>query len=260
MEKLAAVFLTAIALAGCVFDPSGIAAGDGWFVDSACDNCKSDFIADGATIDVGKKDSVKPKPDAKIDSKKSDAIKSDSPKPDILKPDSQKPDALKPDSKPSCAGVNCNYGSCDPKTGKCVCNTGFDGTYCNQCAYAYGPAPPACNALSSSVSVKILGSSPYPKGSTQTVEVTFTNATTYKFWIECVLGPPCPLGQIYIPPSGPKAITLTGNLPSATTNVPKVFTVKWILGTSGPADRRFQAEATGPKDKATDNKSIAIQQ
>ena len=30
-----------------------------------------------------------------------------------------------------CTGVNCSHGSCDKKTGKCVCNTGWTGKDCN---------------------------------------------------------------------------------------------------------------------------------
>jgi hypothetical protein len=257
----AALFMAASVLGGChLIFPYEVEPAPDSSSDAVVDG-GSDSRVDGASIDVSKTDSVKPDTN-RIDGLKPDTLKSDTQQqdnqlpdvlqPDTLQPDALQPDLLQPDAKPLCAGINCNYGSCDPKTGKCVCSTGFDGTYCNQCAYAYGPYP-TCAALSTTVSINLSGTSPYNKLGSTTVDINFINATTFQTQIDCLsgscVGNPSAKGSLSQP---------NGNLPTATTNVQAKHTIQWTFGGSGPTDLRLRVFATGPKETKEDNKSIAL--
>ena len=206
----------------------------------------SDAIADGG-------------PDSMTDGQTSDfevnddSLQPDALMPDVLKPDNQLPDTLKPDID-LCAGVTCgSFGSCKPTTGKCVCNTGFAGVICNKCAFAYGPAYPTCNAIAPTVAIKINCSSPCNKLSTTTVDITFSNATTFTTQLDCLSGT-CVGNSAAVGTANPP----NGALPTTTTNTQKLHTIQWTFGGSDPTDLRIRVFVTGPGGTIEDNKSVAL--
>ena len=252
MPRILVAVLTAILLGGChllfPFHPAVA-------VDSGMDSGLPDV--DGGKADGFLPDSISlesMKPDGKTgDWKLFDSLHSD-----FRPPDTHPPDTLKPDID-LCKGVTCNYGSCIPATGKCKCNTGYDGVGCDKCAFGYSSTYPTCNPLQPDVTVNIKCTSPCKSGSTVDVDVTFTNTVSYTVKVECVDSAACVLaptkaGKIYIPPSTTQALSHSGTLSAS-----QVVTVKWILGTPAPADVRFRAYAYGvPTTTAQeDNKSIA---
>ncbi len=173
-------------------------------------------------------------------------------KPDILKPDTLVPDTLKPDTRNLCTGIECSHGTCDPKTGKCMCDTGFAGIGCDKCAYAYGPYP-TCTALLPTVAIKINCNSPCNKFGTTTVDIKFTNAITFRTQLDCVSGT-C-MGN---PPVKGTVTPSSGNLPTTTTNTITKHTIQWTFGGSGSTDLRIRVFVTGPGGTKEDNKSIAL--
>ncbi len=255
MGKLVAAItlLTAITASGCVFNGSGIAINDSVFADSGCgENCNNDQEVDSTSIDVSKTDFVKPVDSLKPDGQTLDAKIIDDILPDTLLPDTLTPDTLKPDTRNLCTGIECSHGTCDPKTGKCMCDTGFAGIGCDKCPYAYGPYP-TCTALLPTVTIKINCNSPCNKFSTTKVNINFTNALTFRTQLDCVSGT-C-MGN---PPAKGTVTPPSGNLPTTTTNTLTKHTINWTFGSSGPTDLRIRVFVTGPGGTKEDNKSIAL--
>ena len=190
---------------------------------------------------------------------------------DVL-PDSQLPDALKPDID-LCFNVTCVYGACNPATGKCDCDVGFDGIGCDKCAYAYGPDYPTCNALSpaiSTISPLYIGC-PGGIGYCMSYDITkkevpvtfdFTNARKYKVKFVWLSGNPSSMGSLETDtaPATPIELDKYYDLPAANTNVAQKFTIKWKVGGPGPMDMRIEVYVAEPVlTPATDNKSPHIQ-
>jgi len=234
MRFWAALFFTLVLTSGCKFDESALKSTD--FQDSGATDSLPDASRDDAPKDSGA--------DVSNSDSQQDSIESDS-----SQTDAEQSDALQQDTgvDPCQTSPPCNdHGTCP--AGTCSCDSGFAGSACDTCAFAYEDYP-SCTVVDPTITnlnVDCSSTSGCKSGNTYPVTWDFTNATAFSASLAWESGTMTSLGKLWTTTGSPITQGAPYPLPTTTTNTVTQHTINWVMDGAGEKYVRISITVTGP--------------